>query len=241
LTIAQPGLREGAIYNRAVRKKLLLAAQATYEDEVHLVGEVRAADKDTEGFFLRVAGGARVQVKALPLFFPVALKSLQESALVRVRGTGVFDADGTLLRVTSATDVSSAEEGDEVTTKGGCGIPVLQQIEALGALQPGWYDSESPAYETENLGWLEKLLEGLLDGFNLPVPYVYPTPEGRVRIEWPGAHQEIVVTFDLMASSADAMVVHLDSDEFSELAVSFKKPGAESRLGSFIARHVSAE
>ncbi len=150
-----------------------------------------------------------------------------------------YDSQNILRIDHSKFDLSSAEEGDEIVTKGTCRIPVSQQVEALKTLQAGWHDPEDLPYETESLVWLEKLLEGLLDRFSLPIPYVYPTPAGGVRVEWRARSREIVVTFDLAALSADA--VCLDSDGFSELAVSFEKPGARSSLGSFIARHVLAE
>jgi len=94
IVVAQPGKREGAVYDRLVRRKLVLQAQATYEDDVNLLGEVRAADKDAEGFVLRTADGRKLDVRIPPLFFPLALRSLGEAALVRVRGTGLYDQDG---------------------------------------------------------------------------------------------------------------------------------------------------
>ena len=183
IVVAQPGTREGAIYDRSVRRKLVLQAHATYEDEVNLLGEVRAADKDIEGFVLRTADGRKLDVRTPPLFFPLALRSLGEAALVRVRGTGLYGADDELLKVTMATDVSLAEEGDE-QSRPGCPTPVEAQVASLSALPAGWYDSESPAYEPASLRWLAKLLTGLLDGFQLPSPYIYPSPRraraGRV-------------------------------------------------------------
>jgi len=104
IVVAQPGKRDGAIYDRAVRRKLVLQAQATYEDDVNLLGEVRAADKDAEGCPSHLgrsqAGGAHPSA-----VLPVGVALACEAALVRVRGTGLYDADSTLLKVTMATDV----------------------------------------------------------------------------------------------------------------------------------------
>jgi hypothetical protein len=239
IIVAQPGKREGAVYDRLVRRKLVLQAQATYEDEVNLLGEVRAADKDAEGFVLRTSDGRKLDVRTPPLFFPLALRSLGEAALVRVRGTGLYDADGALLKVTMATDVSLAEEGDE-QTRPGCPTPVDAQVESLRALGPGWYDDSSVAYETESLHWLAKLLTGLLDGFQLPRPYIYPTPEGLARAEWSGSIWEIVTNFDLAARSADVLAARTDSDELHETRVPLGEPGGESRLGRFLTEHLAA-
>jgi hypothetical protein len=238
IIVAQPGKREGALYDRAVRRKLVLQAQATYEDDVDLLGEVRAADKDAEGFALRTADGRKLDVRTPPLFFPLALRSLGEAALVRVRGSGLYDADGTLIKVTMATDVSLAEEGDE-QTRPGCPTPVDAQVESLRALEHGWYDESSPAYEPTSLHWLAKLLTGLLDGFQLPRPYIYPTPEGLARAEWSGATWEIVGNFDLGARSADVIAARNDSDEMHEITVPLGEPGGESKLGRFLTEHLA--
>jgi hypothetical protein len=239
IVVAQPGRREGAIYTRAVRRGLVLRAQATYEDEVDLLGEVRAADKDAEGFVLRTADGRKLDVHTPPLFFPLALRSLEDAALVRVRGTGLYNADGELCKVTLATDVSLAEEGDE-QTRPGCSTPVEVQLESLKALAPGWYDESSPAYEAEALHWLADLLTGVLDGFQLPRPYIYPTPEGLARAEWSGSSWEVVTSFDLGARSADVMAARNDSQELHEITVPLAQPGGESKLGRFLSEHLAA-
>jgi len=238
IVVAPPGSRQGAVYDRFVRRRLVLQAQAKYEDEVNLLGEVRAADKDAEGFALRTADGRKLEVHTPPLFFPLALRSLGESALVRVRGTGLFDADGVLQKVTMATDVSLAEEGEE-QTRPGCPTPVETQVESLQALPAGWYDESSPAYEPASLHWLAKLLTGLLDGFQLPRPYIYPTPEGLARAEWSASGWEVVTSFDLGARSADVIAARTGSDELHEMTVPLGEPGGESKLGRFLTEHLA--
>jgi hypothetical protein len=238
IVVAQPGKREGAVYDRMVRRRLVLQAQATYEDEVNLLGEVRAADKDAEGFALRTSDGRKLDVHAPPLFFPLALRSLGESALVRVRGTGLYDADATLLRVTMASDVSLAEEGEE-QTRPGCPTPVETQVESLKGLAAGWYDESSLAYDPTSLAWLGKLLLGLLDGFQLPRPYIYPTPEGLARAEWSGAAWEIVSSFDLGSRSVEVMAARTNSDEMHEITVPLAEPGGESKLGRVLTEHLA--
>ena len=61
--------------------------------------------------------GAELAVRSPSLFLPRAIRSLGEEALVRVRGTGLFDAEGTLQRVTMASDVSLARG------RGGAPVP----------------------------------------------------------------------------------------------------------------------
>ena len=186
IIVADPGARQGARYTREVRRRLVLQAQTTYEDEVDMLGDVRAADKDADGFTLRTSEGKKILVRAPPLFFPLALRSLGDAAPVRVRGTGLLDADGNVSRIT-ATEVSLAEEGSERQSRPGCPTPIEQQVDALRVLPSGWFDESSPSFDVHSLEWLARLSRGVLEGFELPSPYLYPTPEGMARAEWPGS------------------------------------------------------
>ncbi len=239
VVVAAPGVREGAVYNKDTRRKLLLRAQSTYEDEVDLIGEVRAADKDAGGFILRTLDGAKIDVRAVPLFLPRAVRSLDDSTLVRVRGTGVFDGEGRLLKVTTTTDVSLAEEGDDPAARQSCALGIEAQVDSLKGLADGWFDGDGKSYEAVSLAWLADLLTGLLDGFQLPTPYVYPTPEGHARAEWPGRDWEIVANFDLTSKSAEIIAARLDSDELHERNMALTTPGAESHLGRFLVDHLN--
>jgi hypothetical protein len=240
LLVGPPGAKTGQRYDRGVRKRILLWKQATYEDTVTLVGEVRAADKDTEGFWLRTQDGERVLVHAPPLLFPLALESLGTSVQVRVRGTGLFDRDGLLQRrAVSATDVSLAEEGEGTGARAGsCPTAVDAQIDSLRGLGPGWLDADSPALSGEGLTWLSSLLVPFLPGFELPTPYLYPTPEGHVRAEWSARRWDLYAEFDLAKHEVEVLASRIDSDEVGARQLALGVPGAEAQLGRFLADHM---
>jgi hypothetical protein len=225
----------GAAYTRRVRQTLLRRAHASYEDVVDLVGEVRVADKDRDSFTLRLPDGRRVTVHAPALFFPLALRSIERASPVRVRGLGLFDAEGILQRVNQTTDVSLAEEGDEILARRGCTIPITEQIEGLLALPSGWFDGEGTAFERGPAERVGALLVTLVDGFRLPNPFVYPTPDGLIRAEWSRPGWEVAVEFDPHANRADAFASNLTDDEVRERSEDFTKPGAEVRLGQLLA------
>lgn len=233
IIVAQPGELTGARYDKRVRRLIVVRGQGTYEDEVNLVGEVRALDKDEDGFSIRLDDDRKIPVRTSPALFAYALRSAADSVPIRVRGTGVFDKEGTLQRVNMASDVSMAEEGDE-QTRPGCPTPVDEQIESFKALEPGWRDGLGSAYEPTKLDWLSKLLIAVLDGFQLPRPYIYPTPEGLARVEWSHSKWEVTSDFDLSARQAEIVAAHIDSREVRELTVPLNEPGAESRLGRWL-------
>ncbi|HYD47949.1 MAG TPA: hypothetical protein VEB21_06370 [Terriglobales bacterium] len=238
IILASPDAVDGVVYDRNVRRRLVLRAARYFEEEVELVGEVRAADKDAEGFNLRLNDGRKIPVRTVPLFLPVAVRSLEASVLVHVRGTGLFDADGQLQRVLMATDVSLAEEGQDDVARSGCPTPVEEQLTHLGSLRDGWLDGSGQAFPAESVEWATKLLRGLIEAFQLPTPYVYPTVDGEVRAEWSVPDWEVSLQLAPATHQAEALAARLERDEVRELAVVTREPGAESRLGRFLSEYL---
>ena len=73
-----------------------------------------------------------------------------------------------------------------------------------------------------------------MEGFRLPTPYLYPTPEGHARAEWSTPRWEVVASIDLGARSAEVLASRADGNEVHELPVTFGEPGAESALGRLL-------
>ena len=238
ITVAPAGKKEGALYNLEVRRKLILRTQTTYEAAVDLVGEIRAADKDSDSYTLKTIEGERIPMRAAVLFLPIALRSLENDGIfVRVRGTGVIDVDGRVQKIINTTDVSLAEEGSDRASLG-CPTSVGDQVDALRSLPDRWFDDDSRAFDPVTIEWLGKLLSAVQDAFDLPTPYVYPTPEGHARAEWPGSGWEVIVSVDLQKREAALTAVKLGSDRIDEDHVSLMKAGGESRLGKFVVEHL---
>ncbi|AKF04570.1 hypothetical protein [Sandaracinus amylolyticus] len=234
--IAPPGGREGPVVDRKLRRRLQQEVGGPYEEAVELVGRVRAADRDREGFRLRTLDGRAVHVVSTGPLFETALDSLAEESVVRVRGTGVYDPSGALLRVIGAADVTLAEEGDE-----GCSISIVEQISRLRELGDGWLDGEGKALDPTALDRAGGLLRALVEPDGLPTPYLYPKPECDLQAEWSLAGVEVAVVFDLVAWTAHCLLTSLDSDDFEELEIDLKQPGAELRLGRQLERWLRGE
>lgn len=241
VVLAPAGERTGPEYNRQIRRKILLAGQGTYEEDVDLVGIVREADADQDSFEIRLGDDRRVPVRASPPLLSQVLRSFQRDSSIRVSGIGVYDAEGKLLRISQATDVSAAEEGDVASGRPGCRIPVLEQVDSLRGLQEGWLDGEGSAFSDEALAWSSKLLESLVTGFELATPHIYPTPAGSVRAEWSRPLWEISAELDWARKLSEVRAVRLDADEMHERTFSLGEPGQEVRLGSFLASQMRAE
>ena len=239
--LAPAGERQGAEYNRQIRRRILLAGQGTYEEDVDLVGFVREADADQDSFEIRLGDDRRVPVRASPPLLSQVQRSFQRDSPVRVSGIGVYDAEGKLLRVSQASDVSAAEEGDVASGRPGCHIPVAEQVDSLKGLQEGWLDGEGLAFSSEALAWSSTLLASIVNGFELATPHIYPTPDGSVRAEWSRPQWEISAELDWSRKLSEVRAVRLDADEMRERTFPLGEPGEEVRLGSFLASQMRGE
>jgi hypothetical protein len=208
---------------------------------VDLVGLVREADADQDSFEIRLGDDRRVPVRASPPLLSQVLRSFQRDSAIRVSGIGVYDPEGKLLRVSQASDVSAAEEGDVASGRPGCRITVPDQVDSLKGLQAGWLDGEGLAFCDEALAWSSKLLESVVTGVELATPHIYPTPAGSVRAEWSRPLWEISAELDWSRKLSEVRAVRLDADEMHERTFPLEEPGQEVRLGSFLASQMRSE
>lgn len=124
----------------------------------------------------------------------------------------------------------------------GPGAPtsVSEQIRGLALLPDGWLDGEGIAPDAAGLQWLEPLLAGVVDSFELPRPFIYPTPEGRARAEWPGESHEVIAESDIARKEVDLFAIPAKDAEIHELKLTFAASGAEARLAAFLTKHLGA-
>lgn len=241
VVIAAPGARVGPVVDRRVRRWLQQRVGGPYEEPVELVGQVRAADRDREGFHVRTLDGSRVPVSSAGPLFDRALASLAEESVVRVRGTGIYDAGGALLKVINVGDVSLAEEGDEgESSRVGCSIPIAAQLERLKGLEAGWLDGEGEALDAAALDRAGAVLTAMVED-GASIPYLYPKPDRDLQAEWSLPGREISLAFDLSTWRVEAIAASLDSDEVEEESLDLSQPGAELRLGRLVHRWLRGE
>jgi len=118
-------------------------------------------------------------------------------------------------------------------------IPVQQQLESLASLGDRWLEGAGETYAPESLQWAETLIAGILAAFELPTPYIYPTPEGAFRLEWPRASHEVLAILDPHTHHVDLMSVRLGAGEHTEAHFELGTPGHESALGKWLAVHLA--
>ena len=121
----------------------------------------------------------------------------------------------------------------------GCAISVQQQVQSLASLEERWLVGKGEAYPPESLQWAETLIVGILAAFELPTPYIYPTPEGAFRLEWPCASHEVLAVLDPHTHGADLLSVPLAKDEQTEAHFDLSASGQEIAFGKWLAVHLA--
>ncbi len=92
---------------------------------------------------------------------------------VMVEGSGMYNADGELIRVESIKEITPFDLSD-----------VLTRLDEFRDLKKGWLDGEEgvpPSFE--GLDWLSSLIKNKFLS-DVPLPYTYPKPDGGIQLEW---------------------------------------------------------
>lgn len=89
-------------------------------------------------------------------------------------------------------------------------ILFFQRIDSLSELQNGWFDGEGEPFNRDDLEWLKL---AFLSSYSvwLPIPYIYPTPEGCVRAEWTINSNEISLEINLAKKNGEWHYLNFDT------------------------------
>ncbi|MBK6534324.1 MAG: hypothetical protein IPF99_33585 [Deltaproteobacteria bacterium] len=72
---------------------------------------------------------------------------------------------------------------------------------------------------------------------NAPTPYLYPTPEGEIRAEWPLADGEITAIFD---AAGERAYLHASNSRGELVEESDVEAGDVGALREFLARNIAS-
>lgn len=214
------------------RRKLVLAAPGVqYITDDALCRGMVVDTNDADGSFtIRLANGQEV-LGPLPPEHRDAILDAQKDApngtRVSVQGIGRFNRSGKLVRFEDIEDVTPLEPLD-----------VPSRLDELQLLKAGWLDGGGKALDAARL---DKLGQYFTDFFpsELPLPYVFPTENGGVQLEWRinGASPEIEI--DLATFSGEWL-----SDDEEETIDLTRREGWEDlarRIGLVVQKYENGE
>jgi len=194
-----------ATLTRDTRRKLLLASTAEeFAEEVSVHGLVHEFDQRKRTFELTIADGTILpQIPVEEQHYDSLLEAsngFRDGLRVRVSGVGRYDRSNRLQRLESVEHVVVLDPLD-----------IGVRIDELKLLKEGWLDGKGVPPARQGLDWLEKSFDVLYPA-DVALPYLFPTPEGRVLAEWSLPPWAPSVEIDLVAKSGDWHALNLETD-----------------------------
>ncbi len=107
------------------------------------------------------------------------------------------------------------------------------RLAELRLLKDNWLEGTGCAPHTAGIDWLcDKLSRSFPQ--HLPLPFLYPTPAGGIRLEWSVDPYDITLDIDLADHTANLHELNLSSDEDREERLNLDEPADWERLGQQI-------
>ena len=189
----------------ATRERLLRASQAeSWTEETTLKGRIPEVDQADHSFELELRNGTKIKAPLLEAHRKTvlaALSSYPSGPLVAIKGVIERDRADRPKRFESVEHITSLDPLDIET-----------RLEELALLKDGWLDGKGKALDQGSLKRLALAMERWFDA-DLPLPYLYPTPEGGVQAEWSLGQAEVSLEFSFPGLNAALQVVDLVTGE----------------------------
>jgi hypothetical protein len=217
IELRSPNVASGPRYTQQVRKELL-AGRSNYQREATIVGWVTELDAERMRFHLRRSDGSTVPAPIDVVTFDEVKEALApsgEGPQVSVSGVGVFDrTSDQLVRFDSVHELMAEEPEASV-----------EDLVAASTVDAGWLDDDGAATDPDVLQRTTALLDAIvLQG--VPLPRVFPVPDGGMQAEWTLGDREISVTVEpggslyviaVNVESGDAEDATLAEDDVAEV------------------------
>lgn len=195
----------------AVRERLLRASKAEeWTEERLLKGRVSAMDMADGEFELELADGSKLKAPLEEQHHDTVIEAMKEYGQGRtlaVKGVVRRNRNGYLKKFDSIEHVNLLHPLDVET-----------RLEELGALRDGWLNGKGTAFDRERLKALAETFDKNFDAA-LPLPHLYPTPEGGILAEWGINDWAVSLDVELANQTAQYEALNLLSEEAVEFPV----------------------
>jgi hypothetical protein len=187
-----PAQARPARLTKETRRKLVLASATTqeYTEDVSIRGMIPEADQGNMRFEIQLIDGRKIKA---PLTIEhlddviTGFKGYKSGSRVQLSGVGKFSRQNRLQGFESIESISILDPLD---------IPA--RIDDLRELKDGWLEDKGKAPDPAGLDWLSLAFERNYPD-DLPLPFIYPTPEGGIQAEWTIEPNEISLEIDIAA------------------------------------------
>jgi hypothetical protein len=212
MELIAPDFPDRPVLSKRIRRRLtLLSANAKIvTDEVMIRGVVSEMDQGKSTFQLTLVNGSRIVGPVPPQHFEKILKAFDEykdRRPVHIYGVGQFDRYSRLITLESIEQFELLEFLD-----------VQTRLEELALLKNGWLEGGGLAPSQEGLEWFGVEFRRHFPD-DLPLPHIYPTPEGGLQAEWSTEGAELSLEVNLQSRMADWCMIAKDADGYEERSI----------------------
>ena len=209
-----PTRQTPARLTKETRRTLVLASSGVREltEETSIRGTVPEADQDDMTFEIQLVDGRKVNAPIAAQHLDTiidAFNGYKTGARVLLEGVGRHNRSGRLLGFDSIEHVSILDALD---------IPA--RLDELRFLKDGWLEGRGQAPSHEGLDWMLQAF-GQYYPDDLQLPFLYPTEEGEIQVEWSHGPNEVTLEIDLGTHSGrwHALNMKTDGDESRTLTL----------------------
>lgn len=201
--------------------------------EATLRGTVPEADQEKMTFELQQIYGRKI-VASMPEqcreVIINAFNGYQDNHRILVHGIGRYDRRD---RLSGVETIEQAVPLDP--------LDVPARLDELRHMQDGWLDGGGKVPSHQELDWLSTSFQRNFPD-ELPLPYLYPTPEGGIEAEWSLGTHSAILEFHLDTHQGDWLQFSKDSeDEESSRSLDLDKMGAWHWLATVISSFIKEE
>ena len=187
------------------RRLLIQRSEMTeFTLETTLRGRVPEADQGKMTFELEQIYGKKIVASIPEQYREViinAFKGYQKNHRILVEGIGRYDHRDRLYGVETIEQVTPLDPLD-----------VPARLDELRKMQDGWLDGGGKAPSHQGLGWLSASFQQNFPD-ELPLPHLYPTPEGGIEAEWSLGKHSIILEFHLDTHRGDWLQFSKESED----------------------------
>lgn len=220
------------VYDHRVRKTLVLKSATVYRTEESVRGSMSELNLENRTFTLKLISGEKVVGQFSDELRDAALGALGAygESLVMVEGAVVRDQSDNRKRIEQVTRIEPLDPLD-----------VPARLESLALLRDGWLDGQGARLSPAGLGWLSKAWADAWPD-EAPLPYVYPTPEGGVQLEWSSPLGSVTAEVNLDSHQADVLASRTaDGEVLEEAVLSLAEANQWQALTALVLRQLKTE
>ncbi|NTU49721.1 MAG: hypothetical protein HGA87_02295 [Desulfobulbaceae bacterium] len=192
--------------SKETRRRLLLESSNVREfsDDVTIRGSIPQADQDEMQFKLLLSDGNKIPGPIPNQHFETIIQAFNEfrnGSKVIIQGVGKYNRQNRLISMESIEHISLLDPLD-----------ISERLDELKNLNDGWLDGEGTAPNPEVLNWLSNSFTRYYSA-ELPLPYIYPTAEGGIQVEWSLPPNDVSLEIDLTTHQGEWHCLNLNTNE----------------------------